>query len=142
MPQQDIEVVLVPWLEARDTRLADKVFPLADAKPGVAGPYCTHSRVTTGRYHHLAGYSPCSWARLQLDFWSTDDAEARAVASKVAGDQADPGLDRFRGDMGGVFVHGAIRVDSGTDSEVADDGTETVWHRVRADYELAWKEGD
>lgn len=134
-----IETVLLPWLAARDPRLLAKVFPMAASPPAV-GPYCTFFRVSTDTYGHLKGQTGVSWARMQLDFWSQDHAEARSIADKIAGDKEDPGLRGFRGLMGGVNVQVALRVDESDDYEDPDDGTELGWYRVRADYKIVWNE--
>lgn len=138
--EQSIEKVLVPWLKARDARLGGRVRPAAQT-PGDAGPYCTHWRVSTRRFRHLKGPEAVTVARVQLDFWSQDAAEAQAVADKVAGTAADPGLDGFRGLMGTVAVQCSRRDDQGSDHEPPGDGTEQGWHRVRADYVITFEEG-
>jgi len=134
-----IETVLVPWIAAREPRLAAKFFPM-NASPPTAGPYATFFRVSTTRYGHLKGRTGVTRARLQLDIWSQSHAEARSIADKIAGTESDLGLDGFRGLMGAVNVQTAMREDEAEDFTDPDDGTERGWYRVRADYIFVWNE--
>jgi hypothetical protein len=142
VPVLTIETVLVPWLEARDARLANKVQPMAAAPP-TAGPYLTYQRVASDNWAELRRTTRIHVARLQLDVWGQDHAEVHSIAAKVQGDKADPGLNGFQGGMGGVYVQQAFLMPPGVADEYEDpdDGSEAGWYRARGDYEIVWNEG-
>lgn len=140
MPQLTIEIPLAAWLEARDPRLAGRVQP-AEVSPPTADPYLTHTRVGTSTWRHLTGTTGTHQARVQLDVWGRDWAQVQDVAAKVRGSKADPGLNGFRGDMGGVRVDSAWLADVAFETEDPEDGTEGAWHRARMDFVITWHEG-
>lgn len=141
MPVLTIATVLAPWLEAR-TALAGKVQPLA-AAPQTAGPYLTYQQIASDNWADLKATSRVHWVRVQIDAWSQDHAEASALAAKVQGSRADPGLNGFKGDMGGVAIQQAFLMPPGLVDgyEDADDRSESGWFRVRGDYEIIFNEG-
>lgn len=109
-----IEPYLRHWVEERVPGLAGKVRPAA-AEQHDRPPYATYTRVGGYRTRHLEGPSGTSVVVVQLDVWADSPDEAQALADRVAGTRADPGLDGFTGLMGDPAAPRAFVQDAAAD---------------------------
>lgn len=139
------------WLMAREPRLGDRVRPGIE-KPGSPGPYLIYTWVSgnpVGNLQHRTGESA---ARVQLDVYSQDHAEASSIAANINGDgtasdSTANGLDYFAGSWpdpadaeNPVAVQFAAVVRGpGDELDPPILGTETGWYCVSADYEITYE---
>lgn len=146
MPTSDmplsIEVDLVVWIASRCPDLDGKVVP-GQPEPSEVGPWCRIRRIDTKRWHHLKGHAGVIQAWLQLDFRGRDHAALRAIADKVAGRSADPGLDSFAGRLiaNGFDILCSRFLRQEEDIESPEDGTEGASFIVTQEYLITFREG-
>lgn len=135
---------LVAWLKARDARLGGRVHPWKVA-PGAGGVYLTYKVLANKPGYHLKAPSGDATATVRLEIWSKDHALAWAVAGKIAGSKADPGLAGFQGAMTGapgdppVYVQAAFNDDGGDVYDPAAAGAEDGWYQVIQDYRVVYE---
>jgi hypothetical protein len=130
---------LVAWLKARDPqRLGSRVHPWKVAPTG-AGVYLTYKVLANVPGYHLKGPSGIATARIRLEIWSKDHAQAWAVAAQIAGMSADPGLSGFKGLMAPVTIQAAFNEDGGDVYDPEAVGSEDGWYQVIQDYRLEYE---
>ncbi len=144
----DFDPWLVAWLNARVPELGSRVAPYTAPQAGGTGgglPHCLYVEVSMTRIQSAQGPTGLARCRVQVDVWSPDKGEAKAIADKIAGVRDDAGLDGFRGEItragvGRLKVQRVQMLDGFTDQDDPEHGTAAGEFRVSRDYEIWFEE--
>lgn len=108
-----------------------RIYPVT-APQNVTKPYAVYQRIGGIRNRSLDGPDGLARPRYQIDAWSLDIDEARAIAAAIR-----RAIDGFRGQSAGLTI-GEILMD---DEPFEDFEPDTLLYRVSADY-IVWHNED
>lgn len=101
--------------------------------------YVSYQRLVTGRTRHQGGTSGLADASMQANCYSTSQTTAKAIADAVrAAWEVQKGATGEVGDT--INVRVASIENELSDTEIATDGSQVLWHRVVLDITIWYSE--
>lgn len=136
-----IEAAVTAWLSAfpaAQKAVGSRIYPQS-LPQGASFPALTYYRTSHQSLKSLAGLSGLSQARVSVDCWALNYTDAHALADAIRGNKTNPGLDGYRGTVGGVRIQSCFCTNQMDQIERPVHGDEKGVPHCTLDFEL-WYE--